>query len=63
MWCDAGKPRQAPIHELHKRTKARCKYAIRLIKSHENVLRRESLANKLSDMDTNSFWMIEDAGG
>ncbi len=33
MWCDAGKPRQGPIHELCKRTKARCKYAIRFIKS------------------------------
>ncbi len=27
-----------------------------MIKSHENVLRRESLANKLSGMDSNSFW-------
>lgn len=55
-WCDAGKPRQGPIFDLHKSAKARFKYARRFIKNHESQLRRESLAKKLYDLDPKSFW-------
>ena len=56
LWNGAGKPRSGPIFELHKRNKVQCKRAIRFIKNHEQSLRKEALAQKLSDRDPKSFW-------
>lgn len=56
LWREAGKPRQGHIYELHRQTKARCKYAIRFIKKNENTLRRESLAKNLASHNVKSFW-------
>ena len=56
MWLGAGRPRNGLIFDLHMRTKARCKYAIRFIKRNEKQMRKESLAKKLSTLDNNSFW-------
>ena len=55
-WKEAGKPRQGPLFEAHKESKASSKRAIRYIKRHENELRREALARKLVSKDTNEFW-------
>ena len=37
LWIDAGKPHDGYIADLHRRTRARCKYAIRFIKKHEST--------------------------
>ena len=55
-WKEAGKPRQGPIFEAHKESKASSKCAIRYIKKHENELRREALTRKLITKDTKGFW-------
>lgn len=56
LWANSGKPRQGPLYDMHKRYRAKCKYAIRFIKSNENLLRKESLANNLSQCNYKSFW-------
>ena len=48
MWCNNGKPRQGWIFDLMHQTRSQFKYALRTVKNNENVLRNESLANKLS---------------
>ena len=56
LWLEAGKPRQGFIsHEYH-RSKAKFKYALRHIKRNENVLRKEALAKKLSNLNVKDFW-------
>ena len=55
-WLCNGKPRQGLIFHDYLRLKAKCKYAIRFIKRHENGLRREALAKKLLEADTCGFW-------
>ena len=37
-------------------TRSQFKYALRTVKNNENVLRKESLANKLSCSNPNQFW-------
>ena len=56
MWCNNGKPRQGWIFDLMHQTRYQFKYALRMVKNNENVLRRESLANKLSCSNPNKFW-------
>ena len=56
MWCNNGKPRQGWIFDLMRQTRSQFKYALRTVKDNENVLRRESLANKLSCSNPNKFW-------
>ena len=50
-----GQPPQGPLHELHKKTKARFKYALRFITKNEKQLRKEALAKKLTDLNPNAF--------
>ena len=56
VWLNAGRPRQGPLHDLHLKTKARFKYALRFIKRNEETLRKESLAKKMSNLNHNEFW-------
>ena len=56
MWINAGKPRQGPIHDQHVKCKSRFKYALRFIKTNENMLRKEALAKKLADLNPKAFW-------
>ena len=56
LWCDFGKPRQGPIYEMMKSSRARSKRAIRFIKRHQEDLRSESLARNLSSGNPNKFW-------
>ena len=56
MWCNNGKPRQGWIFDLMHQTRSQFKYALRTVKNNENVLRKESLANKLSCSNPNKFW-------
>ena len=44
------------MHELHKKTKARFKYALRFITKNEKQLRKEASAKKLTDLNPNAFW-------
>ena len=45
---NCGKPKNGPVFDSYRRCRARCKYAIRFIKSKEQTMRKESLAKKLS---------------
>ena len=56
MWCNNGKPRQGWIFDLMHQTRSQFKYALRTVKNSENVLRRESLENKLACSNPNKFW-------
>ena len=51
VWCNNGKPRQGWIFDLMRLTRSQFKYAL-----NENVLHRESLANKLACSNPNTFW-------
>ena len=52
-WVNAGKPRQGPVYDLHVKSKARIKYALRFIK---NALRKEALTKKLAELNPEAFW-------
>ena len=56
LWLENGKPRQGYIHDEFIRSKAKFKYALRFISRNENLLRKESLAKKLSNLKSNEFW-------
>ena len=56
MWRDAGKPRQGPICDMMKLSRARFKYSLRFIKQHESQLRKDALANKLAQGKPDEFW-------
>ena len=62
LWGNAGKPRQGYLFELHRTSKARFKYALRYIKRSEASLRKESLANKMTDGDSKGFWKLIKGG-
>ena len=55
MWCNNGKSRQGWIFDLMHQTRYQFKYALRTVKNNENVLRRESLANKLACSNPNTL--------
>ena len=55
MWR-ISKPRQGPVFQLMKSTRARFKYALRFCKSVENRARADSLAKKLLLKDDVIFW-------
>ena len=55
MWMNAGKPRQGPIFELQVKSKVRFKYALRFIRNNENMLRKEALAKKLAELNSEAF--------
>ena len=56
VWKENGKPRFGPIFELKKRSNNRFKYALRYIKTNDNMLRKESLAKKLCTSRPGEFW-------
>ena len=56
IWLDNGKPRQGALFNELTRSKARFKYALRYIRKNETMLRKESLAKKMSDLSSNEFW-------
>ena len=56
LWLDHGKPRQGPIFNEFSRSKARFKYVLRQISRNEDLLRKESLAKKLSQSTSKDFW-------
>ena len=53
---DNGQPWQGIIHDMYAKSKRRFKCALRYIKRNESILRKESLARKLSQLSTNDFW-------
>ena len=55
-WLANGKPRNGQLFGLKNRTRARFKGALRFIKSHENALRKESLAKKMLNKSSKDFW-------
>ena len=56
MEYNAGKPRQGPVYDLHVKSKARFKYALRFINNNENALRKEALAKKLTELNPEAFY-------
>ena len=56
IWRSSGKPRQGEEFELMRQTRLQFKYALRYVKQHENIMRRDSLAKKLAMSDPTKFW-------
>ena len=56
IWINNGKPRNGAISHEYTRSKARFKYALRYIRKNETILRKESLAKKMSKLNSNDFW-------
>ena len=56
LWLVHNKPRQGPIYQMYSQSRLRFKYALRYIKKHEQDLRREAIAKKISDSDPRKFW-------
>ena len=56
LWSSYNKPRSGPVHEIMKRTRARFKYAQRLVGKNEETLRADALANKLNSGNVKCFW-------
>ena len=56
IWLENGKPRQGFVHNIYTQSKRRFKYALRFIKKHENDLRKEAIAKKLSDSNPKGMW-------
>ena len=56
MWRDNGSPRQGPIFELMKKTRAKFKYALKICKANEIHIRADGLAKNLSDGNIKHFW-------
>ena len=48
--------REGPVYDLHVKSKARFKYALRFIKNNENALRKEALAKKFTELNPEAFW-------
>lgn len=55
-WLSNGKPKQGPLFEHRKRSRAQFKFALRFIKSNEDQLRADSLAKRLLCKNSNDFW-------
>ena len=55
-WSSYNKPRSGPVHEIMKRTRARFKYAQRLVGKNEETLRADALASKLNSGNVKCFW-------
>ena len=56
IWVNNGKPRQGGLFHEYSRSKARFKYALRYIRKNETMLRKESLAKKMTKLNSNDFW-------
>ena len=55
IWNSYNRHRSGPVHELMKRTRARFKYAQRLVQKNEDMLRADALGKKLSAGDAKCF--------
>ena len=56
IWRSSGKPRQGEEFESMRQTRLQFKYALRYVKQHENIMRKDSLAKKLAMSDPTKFW-------
>ena len=56
LWRDTGKPRQGQVFNMMQQSRARFKYAIRAVKQRGNAVRRESLAEKMTNNSKCAFW-------
>ena len=56
IWRSSGKPRQGEEFESMRQTRLQFKYALRYVKQHENIMRKDSLAKKLAMSDPTKLW-------
>ena len=56
LWAANGKPRQGPLFEDMKKTRAQFKYALRFVKNNEKTLRSDALAKKFTSTNPRAFW-------
>ena len=56
IWRSSGKPRQGEEFESMRLTRLQFKYALRYVKQHGNIMRKDSLAKKLAMSDPTKFW-------
>ena len=63
LWKDNGKQKQGQTWELMKSSRAQFKYALRLCKKQESILKSNALAKFLLTKDEKQFWtFIKDTG-
>ena len=55
-WNLNNKPRNGPIYQAMRTTRAHFKYALRFVKKQEDTARADSLARDLYDKDVDGFW-------
>ena len=55
-WVQEGRPRQGPVLDYKKLTLSKFKYAVRYISKNEQVMRADSLAEKLLSKNVVEFW-------
>ena len=58
IWQGAGKPRQGPIFEIMKRSRAIFKCSLRYCRRNQAQIRAESLARKMASNNYLSFWKV-----
>lgn len=63
LWRCNDKPRQGPIYEMMRKTRARFKYSLRQCKKEERVHRANSMAKNLVSNDSKKFWSNAKSGG
>ena len=56
QWRGEGSPRQGPMFELMKRSRASFKYAVRQLKRDEERIRADNMARKMADKNYTDFW-------
>ena len=56
LWKDSGSPRQGELFYMKNRANARFNGAMRFIRSHDDSLRKDSLAKKLLCKNDKEFW-------
>ena len=59
-WNLNNKPRNGPIYQAMRTTRAHFKYALRFVKKQEDTTRADSLARDLYDKDVDGFWKAVD---
>ena len=55
-WVLAGRPRQGPVLDHKKSSNAKYKQAVRYIRNHENIMKADSMADKLIECNVTGFW-------
>ena len=56
LWRDSGSPRQGPIFDLMRTSRAKFKYVFKICKNSESQMRANALADNLCNNNNKQFW-------